>query len=217
MFYCTLLLLAIQLFAQQTPAADSKATPDRAAAPQARQGRRLLPLHPGPHVRGAGGGVRPQRTGQQSHRGIPAGHRRRSHFRVSDLRAGRALCQDRPHSRRRPRSAGHSQARSQQPGSAQAAGPHLSAFAGRHAGRARLAERSQAGHRAVRTDHQDRARQCRRSPSARPPLPPEQRSAEGGGRVQDRGQAAIPIRKKPSPRWPISTTKKATRPAPAKC
>ena len=40
--------------------------------------------------------------------------------------------------------------------------------------RQRLRERAQAGHRAVRTDRQDRAQQCGRPPSARPPLPPEQ-------------------------------------------
>ena len=155
----------------------------RTGAPQAEEGgprRRLLPLRPGPHVRGAGGDLRPQRAGQQGDRGIPAGDRRRSHFRVPDLRPGRTLCQDRPHSRCCGGSAGHSQARSQQPGSPQTAGPDLSALAGRHAGRQRLAERAQAGHRAVRADRQDRARQRGRPPAAGPPLPPEQRPAKGG-------------------------------------
>ena len=47
-----------------------------------------------------------------------------------------------------------------------------------------------------------------------PPVPPEQRPAESGERIQDRGETAARIPKRRSPRWPTSTTNWATRLAP---
>ena len=42
----------------------------------------------------------------------------------------------------------------------------------------------------------------------------EQRTGKAEERIQDRGEAGSPIPKKPSPLWPISTTKRAMRRGP---
>ena len=63
--YCTLILLLVDpcRFRGANSGCGFQTSP-RVRAPQARQGGGVLPLHPGPYVRGAGGGVRPQRAGQ---------------------------------------------------------------------------------------------------------------------------------------------------------